>query len=185
MLQAYVTPLPLALVAAVHTTCLLALIAVFRAPACSPGTHWRRFGLWHSSALGDGKIGPPQSWAVVSLEEQSCTHGNLPSAGELLSLCSDLDSFIMDGFPLSIRYRRSLYYSIYWSVARHPFTEGNSLGRPVLRDLHLGLARSAERDPGARLSHNMVSKPIYFYTYYSTYSRFILAIRGRPCVEPE
>jgi len=31
----------------------------------------------------------------------------------------------------------------------------------------------------------MVSKPIYFYTYYSTYSRFILAIRGRPCVEPE
>jgi hypothetical protein len=100
-------------------------------------------------------------------------------------LCSDLDSFIVDEFPLSIRYRRSLYYSIYWSVARHPFTEGDSLGRPVLRNLHLDLARSAERDPGARLSHNMVSKPIYFYTYYSTYSRFILAIRGRPCVEPE
>ena len=100
-------------------------------------------------------------------------------------LCGDLDSFIVDGFPLSIRYRRSLYYSIYWFVACHPFAEGDSLGRPVLRDLHLGLARSAERDPGARLSHNMVSKPIYFYTYYSTYSRFILAIRGRPCVEPE
>src|SRR4051812_13237097 len=100
-------------------------------------------------------------------------------------LCSDLDSFIVDWFSLSIRYRRSLYHSIYWFVARHPFAEGDSLGRPVLRDLHLGLARSAERDPGARLSHNMVSKPIYFYTYYCAYSRFILAIRGRPCVEPE
>src|SRR3954453_20973205 len=100
-------------------------------------------------------------------------------------LCSDLDSFIVGGFPLSIRYRRSLHYSIYWFVARHPFAEGDSLGRPVLWDLHLGLARSAERDPGARLSHNMVSKPIYFYTYYSTFSRFILAIRGRPCVESE
>src|SRR5215210_5138464 len=88
-------------------------------------------------------------------------------------LCGDLDSFIVDGFPLSIRYRRSLYYSIYWFVARHPFAEGDSLGRSVLRDLHLGLARSAERDPGAWISNNMVSKPIYFYTYYSTYGRFV------------
>ena len=29
--------------------------------------------------------GPPQSSAVVSLEEQSCTHGNPPSGGGLLS----------------------------------------------------------------------------------------------------
>ena len=100
-------------------------------------------------------------------------------------LCSDLDSFIVGGFPLSIRYRRSLYYFIYWFVTCHPFAEGDSLGRPVLRDLHLGVARSAECDPGARLSHNVASKPNYFYTYYSTHSRFILAIRGRPCVEPE
>ena len=61
MLQAYVTPLPLALVAAVHTTCLLALIAVFRAPAAQfqgwrvvrPGwAHWFCFiGCWVFAAL--------------------------------------------------------------------------------------------------------------------------------------
>ena len=100
-------------------------------------------------------------------------------------LCSDLDSFIVDGLPLIIRYRRSLCYFIYWSVTCHSFAEGDLLGRPVLRDLHLGLARSAERNPSARISHNMVSKPIYFYTHYSTFSRFIVEIRGRPSVEPK
>ena len=40
MLQDYVTPLPLALVAAVHLACLAAAAAVLRAPA-------RRFQSWH------------------------------------------------------------------------------------------------------------------------------------------
>jgi hypothetical protein len=31
----------------------------------------------------------------------------------------------------------------------------------------------------------MVSEPIYFYTHYSTFSRFIVEIRGRPCVDPK
>ena len=40
MLQPHVTPLPLALVAAVHAACLFALVAVFRAPSPQfPG--WR------------------------------------------------------------------------------------------------------------------------------------------------
>ena len=154
-------------------------------PACSPGTHWRRFGLWHSSAPGDGEIGASQGLDNLFLGGAVLYASKPPLRWWIAVLCAAIwTASLWTGFRLASA-TVGAYVILYIGlspVIRLPKVTG---WETILRDLHLGVARSAERDPDARLSHNMVSKYNYFYTYYSTYSRFILAVCGRPCVEPE